>query len=234
MYNLFMGYYGKTKEKNRALALRKKGLSYSEIQKQVKVSKDTLSRWCRDIALTHKQYERLLKKQLKGAKRGRIIGAKRQQFDRIKRTKAIMQKGVKEVGLLSRRDKFMAGLGLYIGDGYKNDKNVGFTNSNPSVIAFMMNWFRDYSDITEADFRGQIWIHENLDELKARRYWSKITKIPLKQFRKSYIAKVKKNSNKIRKNIHSHGVFAIKVSRAATQRKILGWMSGVLKTEMVK
>ena len=93
----------------------------------------------------------------------------------------------------------MIGLGLYIGDGYKNDKNVGFANTNPNVILFMMDWLRVFTDVDEDDFRGQIWIHEGLGELRARKYWSRITKIPITQFRKSYMARNKFNTKKLEK-----------------------------------
>ena len=61
-----MGYAGKLEEKQLALRLRQKGYSYSEIKKKVPVSKDTLSRWCRDVILDCDQLETLRKKQLKG------------------------------------------------------------------------------------------------------------------------------------------------------------------------
>jgi len=47
-----MGYFGKLKEKLKAQELRRNGFSYSEILLQVSVSKDTISRWCRDIVLS--------------------------------------------------------------------------------------------------------------------------------------------------------------------------------------
>lgn len=74
-----MGYAGKLEEKRLALKLRRRDHSYSEIQKQVRVSKDTLSRWCRELILSPKQMEKFLKRRLKGAEKGRIIGAKKQQ-----------------------------------------------------------------------------------------------------------------------------------------------------------
>ena len=228
-----MGYAGKLEEKRLALKLRRKGLSYSEIQKKVSVSKDTLSRWCRDVILTLSQMEGLRKKRLKGAEKGRIIGAKRQQRDRIIRTRKLLEKGKKEVGRLSKRERLIAGIALYLGDGYKGDKDVGFSNSNPKIIRFMMQWFRDFCRVPEEKYRGQIWIHENLNEPRARRYWSNLTKIPLSQFQKSYIAKNKAKSRKIRKKIHQHGVFAIRVSSAEIQRRILGWMAGVLGEELI-
>ena len=135
-----MGYAGKLEEKELALKLRRKGLSYSEIQKKVFVSKDTLSRWCRDVILTPEQLGGLRKKRLKGAERGRIIGAKKQQRDRIRRTKKLLEQGEKEVGLLSKRDRFISGIALYLGDGLKGDKGIGFSNSNPKTISFMMKW----------------------------------------------------------------------------------------------
>jgi hypothetical protein len=233
MLSLTVGYSGKLKEKEMAIRLRKKGFSYSEIRRKVPVSKDTLSRWCRDVILTPGQLERLRKKKLKGAEKGRFIGAKRQQQERIKRTKELFRKGREEVGGLSKRDRFIAGIGLYLGDGHKGDKEVGFSNSNPKVIRFMMRWFREFCSIPEKRIRGQIWIHENLDELRARKYWSKATGIPLCQFHKSYIAKNKTSSRKIRKKIHKFGVFAIKASSSEEQRKILGWIGGILGKPLV-
>lgn len=228
-----MGYAGKLEEKRLALKLRQQGLSYSEIRKKVPVSKDTLSRWCRNVILNPDQMEKLRRKRLKGAERGRIIGAKRQQQDRVRRTKKLIEEGKREVNLLNKRDRFIAGIGLYLGDGYKSDKSVGFSNSNPQLISFMMKWFREFCRVPEEKFRGQIWIHDNLNEPKARKYWSKITGIPLSQFQKSYIAKNKTESKKIRKQLHKHGVFALRISSAEIQRKILGWMAGVLGEELL-
>ena len=48
-----MGYIGKLKEKKLAIKLRRKGYSYREIQKKVKVSKGSLSLWCRGVILNH-------------------------------------------------------------------------------------------------------------------------------------------------------------------------------------
>ncbi|MBU1110357.1 hypothetical protein KKB83_01970 [Patescibacteria group bacterium] len=228
-----MGYSGKILEKRRARKLRNKGLSYREIQKEVPVAKSTLSLWCRDIILTLEQMERLKKKRLQGAEKGRFIGAKRQQAARIARTKKLLEKGKGEVGKLSKRDRFIAGTGLYLGDGNKTDSQVGFSNSNPKIISFMIRWFREFCEIPEEKLRGQIWIHDNQNEKHARLFWSNLTNIPLCQFKKSYIAKNKINSKKIRKNLHKHGVLSVRVSNVAIQRKILGWMAGILGVESV-
>ncbi len=59
-----MGYFGKLEEKQKAIELRKQGLSYSEIRKKVDVSKSTLSIWCRDINLSNEQVLLLSKKEI--------------------------------------------------------------------------------------------------------------------------------------------------------------------------
>ena len=97
-----------------------------------------------------------------------------------------------------------------------------------------MKWLREFCKTPEEKFRGQIWIHSNLDETKAKKFWSKITSIPAGQFTKSYLAKNKINSKKIRKQLHQYGVFAVRVHDVKMQRKICGWMTGVLGDKLLQ
>lgn len=223
-----MGYYGKLDERNLAQLLRSKGYSYGEIQKQVKVSKDTISRWCRDITLSPEQTNRLLQNKLNGATKGRLIGAKKQQDERIERSKLLFKKGVSKIGKLSKRDKFIAGIGLYIGDGGKSDERFAFSNSDPKTIKFMTEWLTEFFYVCPDKMAGQIWIHDNLDEQKARKYWSKLTKMPEDRIYKSYIAKNRTDSKKIRKQLHEYGVFTLLYLSSSVQREILGLMAGIL------
>lgn len=223
-----MGYYGKLEEKGIAQKLRSNGLSYGEIQKQVNVSKDTISRWCRDIALSPEQLDRLLQNKLNGATKGRLIGAKKQQNERIERSRLLFEKGMSKVGQLSKRDRFIAGIGFYIGDGGKGDKRFAFSNSDPKTIKFMSEWLTEFFEVLPSKMAGQIWIHDNLNEKLARRYWSTLTQIPDNRIYKSYIAKNKIDSKKVRKQLHDYGVFTLLYLSSATQREILGLMAGIL------
>lgn len=225
-----MGYFGYLEKKLRAQELRKKGLSYLEIQKIVDIPKSTLSGWCRDVAITEEQALRLFKNKLKGAARGRIIGAKRQQAKRLNEIKDMLTAGKSEVGRLSERDKFIAGICLYAAEGTKRDKVCNFANSDSLLIKFMADWFRRFCHVREEKLRGSLWIHDNLNWKKAISYWSKLVAIPRSQFYKPYIAKNKTDSQKIRKNIHQYGVFSINFSDAKIHRKIMGWIAGVLSS----
>lgn len=222
-----MGYSGYLDLKLRAKKLREKGLSYKEIQRTIPVSKSTLSMWCRDIALTEQQALRLFKNRLVGAEKGRIIGAKRQQLKRLNQVKELLEKGRQEIGRLTVRDRFIAGISLYAAEGTKMDKANGFANSDPLLIFFMSFWFRKFCHVPESKLRGAIWLHQGLNELKAKKFWSKLSGIPLSQFHKTYVAKRKPKSLKIRKNIHPYGVFSIRFSDAKIHRKLMGWIEGV-------
>lgn len=228
-----MGYTGNLELKQKAQELRRKGLSYKEIQKIVFVPKSTLSGWCRDIALTEEQALRLFKNKLKGSERGRIIGAKRQQAKRIEEIKKLLEEGKSEVGILNKRDRFIAGIALYAAEGTKKDKNCCFSNSDPLLIKFMANWFREFCFVPESKLRGAIWIHEGLDENAAKNYWAKLVNISPTQFHKTYIAKNKTESKKIRKNLHNYGVFSLRFSDAKIHRKIMGWIAGVFGNKLL-
>ncbi|MBU2592411.1 hypothetical protein KKD61_03045 [Patescibacteria group bacterium] len=223
-----MGYYGKLEEKKKALFLRRKGYSYTEILKKITVSKSTLSKWCKDITLSASQVEALRNKKVTGQEKGRLIAAKNKKRKRQEITSEIFKDSLEQVGNLSQRDRLIAGVALYLGDGAKGDQEVNFSNTNPNIIKFMIAWLREFGPVDEADLRGQIWIHDNQNEKKARRFWSNITKIPVNQFRKSYVSKNKVNSNKIRKNINRHGVFSIRISRVNLQRRLKGLMLALL------
>lgn len=228
-----MGDFGKIEDKFKAQELRKQGLSYREILQTISVSKSTISLWCRDIKLTNKQKHRLLNNKQFGQKKGSLVAAENKRNARIERTKKIRGLAKKDVGRIINRDKFMAGIALYAAEGTKSDGHAAFTNSDPQLIKFMMDWFMVFAKVPMKKMRGAIWLHEGLDEINAKKFWSKLTGIPRNQFHKTYVAKVKNESNKIRKNIHQYGVLAIRFSDSAVHRKIMGWIYALFDDKMI-
>ncbi len=57
-------------EREQAIALRRKGLSYREIRGRVPVSKSSLSLWLREVGLARRQIQRLSEKKLAAGRRG--------------------------------------------------------------------------------------------------------------------------------------------------------------------
>jgi predicted transcriptional regulator len=226
-----MSHAGKLDLKLKAKALRKKGLSVKEIQKRLKVSRSSVSLWVRDVKLTKRQLEKLYLNKKTGQLKGSIIAAINKTKIREDITKVLTGEGKKEVGKISRRDRFIAGVVLYFAEGEKSGEHINFSNSDPRAIKFMVDWFREFCKIPEEKFRCSLYIHDNLNESKGKKFWSKLTKIPLSQFRKSYI--VKNNSNRLRKTKNLYGVLRIGTSDVNLHRKIMGWISGVFKNPYV-
>mgnify|MGYP001573837167 CR=1 FL=1 len=222
-----MGYAGKLELKNKAQLLRKKGLSVKEIQRRLKVSRSSVSLWVRDIQLTKKQLRKLYLNKKTGALKGSIIAAMNKIRAREELTEKLMKEGEKEIGIISNRDKFIAGVSMYFAEGDKGGRNVSFSNSDPRAIKFMVKWFRDVCRIPLNRLRLSLYLHDNLDERKAKRFWTKLTKIPSAQFRKSYI--VKNNPHRLRKVKHIYGVLRVAVSDTNLHRKIMGWISGMFR-----
>ncbi len=229
-----MGYSGKLEFKQLAVNLRKEGLSYKEILLKIPVSKNSISRWCRDITLSETQEERLISLKVNGQQKASFISAHRKRERREQEKKLVLKESLLEIGTIDDRDFFVAGLMLYAGEGDKGEYKTAFTNADPRLIEFMMKWFIKFCNIPLEKFRGAIWIHEGLDANNSKVYWSSLTGIPQNQFHKTYIAKVKNDSKKIRKNIHSYGVFSIRFSGKKVQSKILGWIYTVIDAKISK
>lgn len=192
-----------------------------------------MSLWCKDIELTEKQKLRLLGKKQFGQRKGSLVAAENKRRARIERTKKIRDLAKKDVGRVINREKFIAGVALYAAEGNKGDGKAGFSNADPKLIKFMMDWFLIFAKVPMEKMRGAIWLHEGLSERKSKKFWSDLVKLPPNQFHKTYIAKVKNNSKKVRKNIHQYGVIQIRFNDSSIHRKIMGWISAVFDDKIV-
>ena len=189
------------------------------------VSRSSVSLWVRDVKLSKKQLNNLYLNKKTGQLRGSIVAAMNKIKKREDLTRRLLKEGMREVGKLSKRDQFISGIAMYFAEGEKGDKNVSFSNADSRAIQFMSDWFRDICRVPKEKFRASIYIHDNLNETKAKQFWAKTTKIPLAQFRKSYI--VKNNPKRLRKTKHIYGVLKITISDVNLHRKIMGWIEGI-------
>jgi len=223
-----MGYSGNLEKKNLIQQLRRGGHSYREIEKLTDTSKSTIGNYCKDIKLSEIQIQRLINNKKKGLTKASVLGSKSNRNNRLLEESRLLKKGVKDVGKMSTRDRFITGIALYQGEGSKTNNAVEFTNSNPETIRFMVNWMCEFCSIDKSNLKFSLWLHDNLSELKAITFWCKFLKIESSQFGKTYFAKNKLNSPKIRKNIHQFGILKIRFYNSAKLRLILGWIKGVL------
>jgi len=219
----------KLKEKEKAIKLRKKGFSYSEILKEVPVAKSTLSLWLQDVGLAKKQKQLLTEKKKRAQQRG--SEARREQ--RIILTKAIKRRARKEIAEISKRDLWITGIALYWGEGAKEKRKaaqVSLCNTDPRLIKTFLRWLDEICEISESDINFGIHLHKNSRNRvqKVQKYWSQATGFPVKRFDKITWKKHNVKTKRVNIGDHYFGLLEVRVKSSANlNRKIAGWVEGI-------
>ena len=206
-----------------ATALRKKGLSYNEIRRQVPVAKSSLSLWLKHIRLSPKHRAHLYTKQIQILSRGTPS-----QVERRKREIAfITENARKEILLpLSSETRRFLGAALYWAEGSKT-KNFAITNSDPILIAFMTHWFKEMFDIPPSTLKAHLNIYSQQNEKEVKQFWSEITGIPIENFGKTFIKPTNKG---FKKNNLYYGTIKVYVPKGTDMRyKTLAWIQAALQ-----
>lgn len=209
----------KSIEKQKAIALRRKGESIKDITKKLSVAKSSVSVWVRDVQLTKSQLTKLstkgVSKQLIEKRR-----SKRLFNEQIKRDQAMSLAG-EDIKRISKHELRLIGLCLYWGEGGKTHQGVArISNSDHDVIKVMMRFFREVCLVEEKKFRGHIHTYSHLNSKKAELYWSSVSGIPQSQFYKTYIKQSIVSKGK--RDKLPYGTFDIYVCNTKLFLKIMG------------
>lgn len=210
--------------KEKAINYRKEGYSYNMICEMLGINKSTVANWTSEIPYTPNKevVERIGAAKLKSA-----LFRHTQRMYEVKEMKEIARK---ELGEISKRDLWFLGIGLYLGEGTKAHEHVRIANSDPKIINIAIRWFKEVCGLRNENFNPVIHIYPDNDLEKTFNYWSKITRIPKKQFGKTQIDK---RINKLtRKNkILPYGTLHICVRTNGNKelgkrlhRRIMGWI----------
>lgn len=209
--------------RTRAIALRKKGLSYNEIRKQVPVSKSSLSLWLKYVRLSPKHRARLYTKQIQILSRGTPSQVERRKNEIV----LITRDARAEVSFpLSFETYRFLGAALYWAEGSKT-KSFTVANSDPTLIAFMIRWFEKMFDISPSVLKAHLNIYSQQNELEVKQFWSDITRIPIENFGKSFIKPTNKG---FKKNNLYYGTIKVYVPKGTDMRhKTLAWIQAALQ-----
>lgn len=182
--------------REQVINLRKQGKSYSEIRKLIKVSKSSLSLWLKNISLTDRQKSELLNKKYLAIERYR----ESMQLKREKRLNEYYEAQLYRWIPLTNREKLIAGLFLYWGEGNKASSNrLDISNSDPSVIKFATYWMNKCLLISLNDLHFRLHLYSDMDINQEIHYWSKILGVGVDRFAKPYI------KSSLRKDIDQKG-----------------------------
>lgn len=220
------------KLKKISIDLRRKGYSYSEILKEVPISKSTLSAWISKVRLKENQIRRLKKKLHEAHKHG--ADAKRKQ--RIEKVLKIKKEAISEIGRITNKQLFYMGIMLYWAEGTKEKEGsigegVSFTNSDPSMCKLFLKWTKSCLNISEDRIIPRIYIHESLKDKQqlVLKFWSKQVGIPIQAFKKTCFTRTKFSVGRRRKdNGKYYGQLRIRISKSTDlNRRVSGWVEGI-------
>ena len=125
-----MAYPKYLRDKARELRTKKK-LTIDELAERLALPRTTIYYWVRDIPIPQTKDQKLAQRRASRATRTK---------HRLKR-EAAYNEGRRTFPILARDPTFRDFVNLYIGEGYKRDRNrVSLCNSDPSVVALANYW----------------------------------------------------------------------------------------------
>ncbi|MBI3306043.1 hypothetical protein HYZ82_02820 [Candidatus Nomurabacteria bacterium] len=215
--------------REQVLKLRKEGNSYNYISQETGISKSTLSGWLSNIPYTPNKttIERI------GMARATSGYAKAAQ--KLKSIKDAAEKAKKDIGKITKRDLFMLGIGIYIGEGSKTGNSMRIINADPKIIKFTIGWFEKICDLSRENFRIRLHVYPDNNIKECVNFWSSISGIPLRQFQKTYID-IRKDKKIFKRGKLPYGTAHLSILSGGRKefgvfltRRINAWMGEVLK-----
>lgn len=208
--------------------LREEGYSYNYISKLTSIPKATLSDWLSKLPYTPNEYT------IDAIGKSRAAaGLRKNQLKQESLNKALSQ-ATKDIGKLSKRDLFMLGLGVYIGEGCKTHNLIRIVNANPDIIRLSVRWFKEICGVKLGNFRLRLHVYPDNNQEECINFWSKNTGIPKSQFQPTYID-IRINKNKIKTGKLPYGTAHLTVIKlddvklgVKLHRLIVAWMNRVL------
>src|SRR3989344_2219093 len=223
----------KVSVREKVFKLRHAGYSYSYIASQTGLSKGTLSDWLAEVPYYPNKHT------LDTIGKARAIsGEIKTQIKQRSLLKA-RQEAENEIGSLNKRDLFMFGIGLYLGEGSKTANVVRVVNSEVSVIRLAIAWFKSLG-VSRNQFGITLHLYPDSDVKKCLQFWSEATTIPLGQFAKSQIDR-RRNKKLDRAGKLPYGTAHLSVKSSGRKefgvfffRKILGWIDSAMKKAVMR
>ena len=203
--------------KKAAISLRRSGLSIDRIAERLGIAKTTAYLWTKSVKISDRAKKRLARNSVRGRADGlRKMALGREQLQTARKDDA--ERLVKKI--LSRADKdywqMLAAIFFWCEGGKRHLTSLQFANSDPQLISTFLTFLRLGFVLYEPKFRALVHLHGYHNEQQQIIYWSKITKIPINQFLKSY----RKPNTAIRVRDGYPGCVSVRYNDAAVARKL--------------
>lgn len=205
---------------------RKLGMSLSELAKKYRLSKSTVSLWCRDVSISEDAQNLIKEKWLKSTAAARKKGTQANRDKRIASIASEYSQARSQVGKMTTRDMFVIGAALYWAEGSKKETGSGFSfvNSDSLMIKLMHDWLLTVMGIKKEQLIINVAINASHKDRESEilKFWSNLLDFPVKDFGSTTF--IKARHSRVYDNHSSYfGMLRIKVrSSSWLRRRILG------------
>ena len=205
-------------DKGKAFVLRRAGKSYREIHQELGMSVSTLSNWFKGVDFSEAIKSELTKQAVKKGRRHLM------ELNRVRGVALGVQyelaekEALKELRSFRNIPLFVATIAAYWGEGHKHNKNqLRLTNTDPKMLHMFVVFLDKFCSITAEQLRLAIFIYNDLDEQKCKRYWSKRTGI--KKFHKVQVLPGRHKERRL-----PYGTATVVVMNSVIARKMSIWI----------
>ena len=174
-------------DKEKAIRLRKRGMSYSQIKNELGISKSTLSGWLRDIPLSD---DRINELRTNSPRRVELF-RNTMRAKRNRRLQKVYEVVSTDIGKIARKEFFVAGFFLYWAEGGKTTPySIALSNTDPKMIRAFLEWLA-LLEVPREKIKIRLHLYSDMEPQKEIAYWSKELSLTRKHFMKPYIKRSK-------------------------------------------
>ena len=201
--------------------MRKNGLSYKQINRELGIPTATLASWFKDQSWSKEIKDRLSAKvSFKNAESlEMMVRANKERWKQKHEEYRVA--GVRDFEKLKNDPLFLAGIMLYWGEGEKRSKSsiVRLGNSEPEMIRIFNLFLTRALLISPEKISAWLLLYPDLVDSVQKNFWSKSTGVPLGQFKKSIYIKGRHPTKRL-----SYGVCTLSINSRALKERMLKWI----------
>jgi len=207
--------------KDKAIKLRKQGLSMNMIERQYGIARSTLSSWFKKVKLTPAQKKKLLQNSkiaLITARKKAVLWHNAQKQRRLEEAKL---QALQVMGNINTNNRYILELALailYLGEGNKTNIETSIGSSDPLILKFFLSCLKKIYNFNIKKTRCELHLRADQNPKKIKRFWARELKLSLNNFKQITVDKRTLGSKTFP---HYKGVCALRCGNVAIQRRLL-------------
>jgi transcriptional regulator with XRE-family HTH domain len=208
----------KTEARDEARALRFNGLSVREIERELGVSRSSVSRWVRGVVMPAEAAALLARRS--GA--GRLAAAQRKADAARDRRLAFQEEGRRRARV--EPAEHVAGCMLYWAEGTKQRSSVEIANSEPELLRVFADFLRRFFAVPSGDIylRCNLFADHASRQAEVERFWLDALGLPPSSLRTSMVNVASSASKGKRTNMLPYGTASLRVHSTRIVQTIYG------------